>query len=521
MAADSPPSAPEVNPWIVAISVMCPTFMQVLDTTVVNVSLPYIAGSLSASVTEATWALTSYLVSNAIILPITGWLANLFGRKRLLIISVSGFTAASFLCGLAPNLPGLILFRIVQGAAGGALTPVSQAVLLEAFPFEARGMAMAFWVLGILVAPMLGPVIGGWLTDNYSWRWVFYINIPMGLASLVMITLFIFDPPYIRRASSRVDYWALGLLAVGIGALQIVLDKGQEEDWFSSRWLTNLAILSVLALAVFLIHELRTQDPVVNLRVLRIRTFGAGVFLMAVLGFVLYGNMVLLPIFLQTLLGYPALQAGIAMFPRGMGSFLAMPVVGILVARLDPRKLLAVGMVGTAVTLFQLSWLNLNTGYWDIFWPQFLQGASFSFLTVPLTTATMDPISNEEMGNATSIFNLMRNIGGSVGIATVTTLLARHSQTHINVLGVHVTPYASQTQGMLDQLRAILMAQGMDQFTANRQASAALFDRVARQASMLSVLQVYRFLGFVFVAMVPLVLLLKRPAGRAAVVAEH
>ena len=521
MAADSPPSAPEVNPWFVAIAVMFATFMQVLDTTVVNVSLPHIAGSLSASVNEATWALTSYLVSNAIILPITGWLANFFGRKRLLITAVSGFTAASFLCGLAPSLPVLILFRIIQGAAGGALAPVSQAILLEAFPSKDWGKAMAFWSLGILVAPMLGPVIGGWLTDSYSWRWVFYINVPIGLISLVMITLFIFDPPYIRRTSSRVDYWGLGLLAIGIGALQTVLDKGQEEDWFSSRWLTHLAILSAVTLVIFLIHELRTHEPVVNLRVLRIRTFGAGVFLTTVLGFVLYGNLVLLPIFLQTLLGYPALQAGIAMFPRGLGSFLAMPVIGILVSRLDARKLLVCGMAGAAVSLFQFSRLNLDAGYWDIFWPQFLQGVAFSLLFVPLTTATMDPILKEEMGNATSIFNLMRNIGGSVGIATVTTLVARHSQTYINVLGVHVNAYTPQTRAMLDQLRAISMAHGTDQFTATRQAYAALFDIVVRQATVLSFLQVFRLLGFIFLAVAPLVLLLKRPGGRVAAVSEQ
>jgi DHA2 family multidrug resistance protein len=521
MPPQTPPPAPDVNPWVVAIAVMSATFMQVLDTTVVNVSLPYIAGSLSASVDEATWALTSYLISNAIVLPITGWLANFFGRKRLLIASVSGFTVASFLCALAPSLPALILFRIVQGAAGGALQPVSQAILLEAFPPEARGMAMAFWVFGILVAPMLGPVIGGWLTDNYSWRWVFYINIPIGLASLVMVTLFIFDPPYIRRTSSRVDYWGLGLLAVGIGALQIVLDKGQEEDWFSSSFLTSLAILSAVTLVCFLIHEFRTPEPVVNLRVLGIRTFGAGVFLMTVLGFVLYGNLVLLPIFLQTLLGYPAVDAGIAMFPRGLGSFLVMPVVGILVSRMDARKLLAVGMLGSAFSLFQFSWLNLDAGYWDIFWPQLLQGVAFSLLSVPLTTVTMDPIPKEEMGNATSIFNLTRNIGGSVGIAAVTTMLARDTQTNINVLGVLVSPYGSQTRPALEQLRTILMAHGVDRFTAQQQAVGAVFDRVVRQASMLSFLQVYRSLGFIFLFMVPLVLLMKRATGRAVTVSEH
>src|SRR6059058_4691011 len=333
-----------INPWLIAVSVMFATFMEVLDTTVVNVSLPHIAGSLSASIDEATWALTSYLVANAIILPMTGWLASMFGRKNLLILSVVGFTASSFLCGLAPTLPALIFFRILQGATGGALQPLSQAVLLEAFPPKDRGKAMGFWGLGIVVAPILGPVLGGWLTENYSWRWVFYINIPVGIASIVMTKLYIFDPPYLRTESRHVDYWGIGMLAVGIGALQIVLDKGQEEDWFSSHWILALAIVSLVAVASFVVYELLIEHPVVDLRVFKVRTYSTGVFLMTLLGFVLYGSLVLLPIFLQTLLGYPALQAGFAMAPRGVGSFLAMPIVGAIMAKFDARKLLAIGL---------------------------------------------------------------------------------------------------------------------------------------------------------------------------------
>src|SRR5579885_623737 len=335
---------PQVNPWIIAIAVMLSTFMEVLDTTVVNVSLPHIAGSMSASVDEATWTLTSYLVANAIILPITGWLSNHFGRKRILMISVTGFTVASFLCGLAPNLPALVFFRIVQGACGGGLQPISQAVLLESFPPEDRGKAMGFWGLGIVVAPMLGPVLGGWLTDSYSWRWVFYINIPVGIASILMTQLFIFDPSYIRRASSRIDYWGIGMLAVGIGALQIILDKGQEKDWFSSNLITRLTVVAVVFLVAFLVRELTAKEPVVNLRVFRERTYTTGVFLMSLLGVGLYGTTVMIPLIMQTLLGYPAVQAGIAMAPRGVGSFIAMPLVGLLMSKLDPRKMLATGL---------------------------------------------------------------------------------------------------------------------------------------------------------------------------------
>jgi MFS transporter, DHA2 family, multidrug resistance protein len=515
-----------VNPWIVAISVMFSTFMEVLDTTVVNVSLPHIAGSLSSTVEEATWALTSYLVANAIILPLTGWLARTFGRKRLLMTSVAGFTAASFLCGLAPNLPMLIVFRIVQGATGGALQPLSQAILLEAFPPQDRGKAMGFWALGIVVAPIFGPVLGGWLTDSYSWRWVFYINIPVGIASIVMSILmtqwFIFDPPYLRKAVSQgVDYWGIGMLAVAVGSLQIVLDKGQQEDWFASHWITILAIISLATFAGFIIHELRTRDPVVHLRVFKERTYATGVFLMTTLGFVLYGSLVLLPIFLQTLLGYPALQAGIAMAPRGIGSFIAMPIIGFLTAKFDPRKLLAVGLIGGSYTLFLLSWLNLNAGYWDIFWPQFIQGVSLGLLFVPLTTVTMDPISREEMGNATSIFNLMRNIGGSMGIAAVTTMLSRRTQFHIQSLGTHATPYDPTTRMMMERIRQGLIHRGLDPVTAAKSAYGMLFGMVAKQASVLSFVEVFWVLGIIFLVALPLVFLLRRPKGHLEAVAAH
>ena len=439
---------------------MFATFMEVLDTTVVNVSLPHIAGSLSASVDEASWALTSYLVANAIVLPMTGWLANFFGRKRMLLGAVFGFTAASFLCGLAPNLSMLIFFRIIQGATGGALQPLSQAVMLEAFPPQDRGKAMAFWGLGIVVAPMLGPVIGGWLTDNYSWRWVFYINLPVGLASVLMTRWFIFDPPYIKRSNRGIDYWGIGFLALGVAALQIVLDKGQEDDWFTSNWITIAAILSVIALVAFVIRELKATDPVVQLRVFKKRTYAAGVFLMTVLGFVLYGSLLLVPIFLQTLLGYPALNAGIAMAPRGLGSFLMMPVVGTVLNKFDPRKVLAIGLTVAAWSLYALSRLSLDAGYWDIFWPQFIQGAALAMLFVPLTTATMDPIPKEEMGNATSMFNLMRNLGGSFGIAAATTYLFRRQQLHTNQLGAHVTPFSPAAAAMTRGLQGAMMAHG-------------------------------------------------------------
>src|SRR5579872_2960986 len=324
---------PDINPWLIAVAVMSSTFMEVLDTTVVNVSLPHIAGNLSATVDEATWTLTSYLVANAIILPMTGWLAGRFGRKRLLLLAVTGFTAASFFCGLAPSLPILIIFRVIQGACGGGLQPLSQAILLESFPPEKRGQAMAFWALGIVVAPMLGPVAGGWLTDNYSWRWVFYINVPIGILAIILTQTFIFDPPYLRRESKGIDYWGIGLLAVGIGALQIMLDKGQEDDWFSSHFILILATLAFAGLAFFVFRELRTEHPVIDLGVFRYRSYAIGTFIMTVVGFVLYGSTVLLPLLMQELLGYTATHAGVTNLPRGMASFIFMPLVGYLTGK--------------------------------------------------------------------------------------------------------------------------------------------------------------------------------------------
>ena len=500
---------------------MLATFMEVLDTTVVNVSLPHIAGSMSASIDEATWALTSYLVANAIILPITGWLARTLGRKRLLTWAIVGFTSASFLCGLAPNLPALIFFRIIQGASGGCLQPISQAVMLEAFPPRDRGKAMAFWGLGIVVAPMLGPVLGGWLTDSYSWRWVFYINIPIGVMAILMTRAFIFDPPYLRRESTGIDYWGIGLLAIGIACLQIALDKGQEDDWFSSRFILTLAIGCVAGLSSFIVRELVTRDPVVHLRVFRNRTYAVGVFLMTMLGFVLYGSLVLLPIFLQTLLGYPAMEAGLALFPRGLGSFLGMPLVGVLLAKLDSRKMLAVGLVGASFTLFQLSWLNLNAGYWDIFWPQFFQGAALSLLFVPLTTSTMDPIPVEEMGNATSLFNLLRNIGGSVGISVSDTYLFRRQQMHTQMLGRHVNPYNQTAMSLIQGLRSMLERRGEDAVTAMHQSLGAIFGMVQQQAAMQSFVDTFRALGFIFLLLVPLLLLMKRPGHKGGPSAMH
>jgi MFS transporter, DHA2 family, multidrug resistance protein len=500
-----------INPWIIAIAVMLGTFMEVLDTTVVNVSLQHIAGSLSVTPEEATWVLTSYLVANAIVLPLTGWLANYFGRRNVLLVSVAGFTVFSFLCGIAPNLPMLIVFRIFQGATGGGLQPLSQAILMEAFPPEKRAKAMAFWALGIVVAPMLGPVLGGWITDSYSWRWLFYINIPIGIIAVIMAMMFIHDPPYIKRGEGGVDYWGIGYLALGIGALQIMLDKGQEDDWFGSHFILSLGILCAVGLIFFVIRQLTTAHPVVDLRIFKNRTYSTGVFLMTVLGFVLYGSTVLLPLWLQTLMGYSALEAGMAMLPRGLGSFLFMPIVGILMGKIEARKLLGAGLIISSFSIYQLSKLNLNAGYWDIFWPQLLQGMSMGLLFVPLTTITNGLIPKEQMGNATSLFNLMRNIGASIGIASVTTISARHAQSHMNDLSAHVNQYNPAAQSLLTMLKQAFMARGMDAVTAMKQAMAAVFGMVQQQAAMMAYADTFFLLAVMFAAGLPLIFLMKKP----------
>jgi len=499
------------HPWLAALSVMAGTFMVVLDTTVVNVSLPHIAGSLSASVEESTWALTSYLAANAIILPMTAWLARLVGRKRLLILAVAGFTTASALCGMAPNLMMLIAFRIIQGTTGGVMQPLSQSVMLEAFPPRDRGKAMGLWSIGIIVAPILGPVLGGWLTDNLSWRWVFYVNVPVGLVAIAMIRAFIKDPLYMRRPE-RIDGYGIFLLAIGIGALQIGLDKGEEEDWLASGWIVALLVVATVFLVALVIRELMARHPVVNLRVFKERTYAVGVTLITVMTFVLYGSLVMLPVFLQVLLGYPALQAGFTLMPRGYASLFATPMVGLIVGKVDPRKLMTLGFLLGAGSLFWFSCLDLQVNYWNLFWPQFMQGLSFSLLMVPLTVVTMDRIAPEAIGNAASVFNLMRNIGGSVGIAVTQTLLDRFRQGQINILGRHVSADSPAARTTLESLRRMFVAHGSDATTATQQAHMMVWGMVQKQAAMIAYLDVFRVLMVLFLVAIPLVFLLKKPA---------
>ena len=499
-----------INPWIVTIAVMLATFMEILDTTVVNVSIPHIAGNMGATVEEGTWVVTSYLVSNAVILPMSGWLANRFGRRRILMTCVAGFTFTSLLCGMATSLEWLIFFRVLQGLTGGGLQPLAQAVLLETFPPKRHGTAMAAFGLGIILAPILGPTLGGWITDNYSWRWIFYLNLPVGAFSVLMISAFVRDPHYIgKHKTGGVDLWGIGFLALGFGMLQVVLDTGQRKDWFGSTQIRVWTALCVFGLVALVIREMKAREPIVDLRALKDRTFAAGVFLMTMLGFVLYASLVLLPIFLQTLLGYPALEAGLALSPRGLGSLVMMPIVGQLTNRYDPRKLIGMGLVVGAWTMFSLSRLNLNAGYWDIFWPQVIQGGAMAFLFIPLMAVSMSGIAKEKMGNATSIYNLMRNIGGSFGIATMTTFLARRNQVHQNQLVGHVTSYDPHLRMMLRGLQSWFYTHGHNSVDAAKKSLGAIYGMVQRQAAMLSFVEAFWVMGVIFLGMIPLLLLLR------------
>ena len=503
--------SPHVSPWIVTIAVMLATFMEVLDTTVVNVAIPHMSGNLGATYEEGTWVVTSYLVSNAIILPMAGWLAGRFGRRRMMLLCVSGFSITSLLCGMATSLNWLIFFRVLQGLSGGGLQPLSQSVLLETFPPKKHGTAMAAYGLGIIIAPILGPTLGGWITDNYTWRWIFYINLPVGIISLLMISHFVIDPHYLRkRVTGGIDLWGIGFLALGFGMLQMVLDTGQRKDWFASNQIRLWAALCAIGLLGMVIRELTAKHPIVDLRVLKERSFADGSFLMTLLGFVLYGSLMLLPIFLQTLLGYPALQAGLALSPRGIGALIFTPITGQLTNRIDPRKLLAVGIIVGGSTMFSFSHLNLNAGYWDIFWPQLTQGAAMAFMFIPLMASSMSGIAKEKMGNATSIYNLMRNIGGSVGIACMTTFLARRQQVHQNQLISHITPMDIRTQEMAQGLQTwFRMHAPLSAYDAMHKSLGAIYLMVQQQAAMLSFIEAFWVMGIIFWCMLPLLLLLR------------
>ncbi len=500
---------------------MLATFMEVLDTSVANVSLPHIAGDLSAGVDESTWVLTSYLVSNAIILPMGGWFSMLFGRKRFYMICVALFTASSMLCGLAPSLGLLIVARILQGIGGGALQPMAQAILVESFPREKHGMAMAAYGMGVVLAPVIGPTLGGWITDNYTWRWIFFINVPVGILSLVLTALLIFDPPYLVRKSLgnglKIDYFGLGLLATGLGALEVVLDEGQREDWFASKFIITFAVIMVVCLIAVVPWELRHKHPVIDFRVLKERNYTLATISMLVLGFVLYGSTAVLPLMLQTLLGYTAMLSGMVMSPGGIAIIVCMPLVGYLVRRHDPRWMIIFGVAVSAFGLLLMSRFNLQVDYGTAVRSRVVQSLGLAFLFVPITTVAVSRIPKEKTTYATGLFNLARNIGGSSGIAAVTTLLARRSQFHHQVLAAHLNPYNEAYRAAIERSSWLLQANGSSAPDAQRQAAGLIYGNMLRQSSMLAFADAFWLMAVLFVAVIPLMLLVKRTAPTSGV----
>ncbi len=499
--------------WIV-IAVMSSTIMEIIDTSVVNVSLPHIAGSLSASIPDATWAITSYIVANAVILPMTGWLSNFFGRKRLLMTVVTGFTVSSALCAFAPSLPFLVLCRVLQGITGGGLQPLSQAVLLEEFPPAERGRAMAIWGLGIVAAPILGPTLGGWLTDSFSWRWVFLINLPIGILSWTLIKTFINDPPHIKRGSLKVDGWGIGMLALGMGALQIMLDKGQDEDWFGSRLIISLAVIAGIMLPAFVFRELYTEHPLVQFRLLKERNFACGIIVATVMSFVLYGSLISLPLFMQTILGWPTLTAGIWMSPRGIGSMVGMFLMmkgARWFRKLDARQFIACGFGITAIIFFIYARMNANSGIPNLVVPQFFQGLAMSLAFVPLTTLTMAFVKLEKIPYATSLYSTLRNIGSSMGISFVATYVERRKQFHHARLSEHMYASNPAIQQQLAGLTHHFQTQGSDVHTAGAQAIGELYRILLGQVNVLSYIDVFRVLGVLFLVIIPLAFLMRQP----------
>ena len=505
---------PSHNVWLIAFSVMLATFMEVLDTSVATVSLPHIAGNLSATTDESTWVLTSYLISNAIVLPSSGWLSNMLGRRRYQLLSVCLFTLASMWCGAATSLGMLIAARVLQGAAGGGLQPVSQAVLLESFPVQKRGQAMAVYGMGIIVSPLLGPLMGGWITDNYSWRWIFYINVPIGILALFMIYTFVEDPPYIgRNTDRRIDYIGFGLLALALTALQTVFDKGQEADWFSALWVRWFVAIAAVSLVAFVVHELTTPAPLVNLRVLINRNLATGTFLIGLLGVIIYGTNAILPLFLQELIGYTAYSSGMAVAPRGIGAILSMMIAARLVGRWDERLLITIGVLIRAASLFMLGDLNLTMSMGSVVWPNIVNGFANGFLFVPLTTLTMKTLPNELMGAGTGLYNLLRNLGASLGISMVTTLLTRGEQAHQNFLAAHLNLSDPVYWSTLQKLKHFL---GLQMGTANSSHAALglLYRNLQQQAALCSYIDDFRLLGYLSLTCLPFLLLFRNVKGR-------
>jgi DHA2 family multidrug resistance protein len=517
-ASPQPQWRPKYNPWLIALTVTLASFMEVLDTSIANVALPHIAGNLSASEDEATWVLTSYLVSNAIILPLSGWFSFLIGRRNFYMVCVAVFTLSSFACGIAPTLGLLVFFRVVQGIGGGGLQPSEQAILADTFTPKQRGMAFAIYGIAVVTAPAIGPTLGGWITDNFNWRWIFFINIPVGIVSLFLTSFMVEDPPYFveerkrRQGRLRVDYWGIIFIAIGLGFLQIVLDKGERDDWFASNFIRTCTFLSIAGLILAVYWELKERDPVVDLSLLKERNFAIAGFLMFMVGVVLLGSTVLIPQYLQLVMGYSATQAGMALSPGGLLVMAMLPFVGLALGKIEARWIIMAGLATTALALYHMTTFDAQMDFRHAVMARCFQAAGLAMLFVPINTAAYAFVPRNKNNAASGLVNLARNIGGSVGISLVTTMLARRAQFHQARLGENATLLNPTFANHLSSAtRAIGATPG------SNTPYALLMQQVLQQANTLSYVDCFYVLSIAFGVMVPLVLLMKKTKpGRPA-----
>ena len=522
ITAEQAGSSPKVNPWLIGVVVSMAAFMEVLDTSIANVALPHIAGNLGASNDESTWVLTSYLVSNAVVLPISGFLVDWLGRKRFFLMCIAFFTVSSFFCGLAPSLGILLLFRVLQGAFGGGLQPMTQAILADTFPPKKRGLAFALYGITVVCAPAIGPTLGGWITDNYSRRWIFYINVPVGILAVLLVSQLIEDPPYLsttKKVTARFDYIGFGLLAIGVGALQVALDKGQEDDWFGSRFITTLIILATVGLVSLVIWEWRHKEPIVDVRLFTMFNFASCSLMMFVLGIVLFSSTVLLPQLLQTLMGYTAETAGMVLSGAAILLLFLLPVVGRLAARFQARHLLAFGWITLAMAMYlTCKRIDLLISFRAAAWLRVWQYLPVGFLFVPLTMAAYVGLPESKSNAAAGLINFVRNIGQSVGTSAVTTLLARRSQYHQSVLAEYTRSprFNTAVAGLMNRLTHA----GLSSFSAHQQALARMYSVVIQQAQALSYVDVYWLLAVISALMFLLCFLLAKNEPGAAPAGE-
>jgi MFS transporter, DHA2 family, multidrug resistance protein len=525
-AAQAEPVTPS-HKWLVALAVMLGTTLEVLDTSIVNVSLPHMQGSFSASVDEIAWVLTSYLVANGIMIPMTGWISSRFGRKRYFLISVSVFVVASALCGAAGSLDQMVVFRLIQGAAGAAMVPSSQAILMETFPPAEQQLAMATWGVGLMVAPIMGPTLGGWITDNWNWRWNFYINVPIGIIAFLMVSAFVHDPVYLRQRRARggkVDYVGIACLVVGLGAMQIVLDRGQRADWFAAPWVIWTSLVSAAALLILAINELRIADPILDLRILKIKVFSVALLLIVAMSSVLYGTGLLMPIFLQEFMGYTAWKAGLVLAPRGLATMLSMVVVGqIARRRIDTRPLVGLGFILMTFGLWTMSGWNLQVSLWVVIIPSFVMGLGMGMIFPTLSASTLACVARERIGYAASLYNMMRNTGAAVGIAYMTTMLVDHEQIHQSRLSEHLSIFdAWKLSESAPRMPGASSFHYLPQMISGQhQSFGMIYNAMQAQAAILSFNDIYRILAVMMAVMIPGFLLLRRGQSGGGSAAAH